>query len=436
MIARVSALSWLFAMCIHSVTAQESPAVSYSLQDIFQLADDHSKAIELASQAIEVSEEQVDIAREEKLPDVHFSAVAAYMPDAGVLGLNSGYSTGFYTVPHFYNTFSLEAVYSVYAGGNINREISISEIKKEMASLEHRVTRMDIRLLLAGYYLDLYTAQNQQEVLTKNIEQTNVLLREMRNRLAAGTILRSDLIRYELRLSNLEFSRKQISNRIDILNHKLTEILDLPEDTYLVAKFVENRQPLEAGSLMDDALSGNLELQAAHLKTEIAEQDIAVNKGHALPQVALFISSSFNRPFIYDLPMLDIYANLWFAGVKVSYNIGSLYKNKTHVHEAQIQWQQSVTSLELQEEKTRIKLHEAIVNYQETIEHLPVAEKEVELASENYDMVINQYQNEAALITDVMDASNSKLNAELQLENARASIIFSFYQLQRITGNL
>jgi len=41
-----------------------------------------------------------------------------------------------------------------------------------------------------------------------------------------------------------------------------------------------------------------------------------------------------------------------------------------------------------------------------------------------------------ALITDMLDASNSKLEAELQLVNARINIVFNFYKLLYISGTI
>ena len=48
----------------------------------------------------------------------------------------------------------------------------------------------------------------------------------------------------------------------------------------------------------------------------------------------------------------------------------------------------------------------------------------------------NRYLNDLALITDMLDASNSKLNAELQLVNAQINILFNLYKLKKTAGCL
>ncbi len=62
--------------------------------------------------------------------------------------------------------------------------------------------------------------------------------------------------------------------------------------------------------------------------------------------------------------------------------------------------------------------------------------KSLELATQNYNVVNNRYLNELALITDMLDASNSKLSAELNVANARVNILFNYYNLKKTIGNL
>jgi hypothetical protein len=63
-------------------------------------------------------------------------------------------------------------------------------------------------------------------------------------------------------------------------------------------------------------------------------------------------------------------------------------------------------------------------------------QKQVELANQNYSVVQNRYQNDLALLTDMVDASNMKLSAEMALVNARISMLYNFYTLKYVTNTL
>lgn len=41
-----------------------------------------------------------------------------------------------------------------------------------------------------------------------------------------------------------------------------------------------------------------------------------------------------------------------------------------------------------------------------------------------------------AILTDLLDADNLRLNVELQLTTARTRVVYTYYQLQRAIGEL
>lgn len=62
--------------------------------------------------------------------------------------------------------------------------------------------------------------------------------------------------------------------------------------------------------------------------------------------------------------------------------------------------------------------------------------KNVQLAKENYRIVSHRYENDMALLTDMLDASNALLKAEIELSNTRINIIFNYYKLHYTAGTL
>lgn len=67
---------------------------------------------------------------------------------------------------------------------------------------------------------------------------------------------------------------------------------------------------------------------------------------------------------------------------------------------------------------------------------LRTQEKAVELADENYGVISNRYSNDLALLTDMVDAGNAKLNADMNLVNARIGVIYNYYKMKYLTDTL
>ena len=65
--------------------------------------------------------------------------------------------------------------------------------------------------------------------------------------------------------------------------------------------------------------------------------------------------------------------------------------------------------------------------HKQSFVELRTQQKSVELAQQNYQVVSNRYNNQLALITDMIDASNIKLNVELQEVNARINIAYTYF---------
>ena len=60
----------------------------------------------------------------------------------------------------------------------------------------------------------------------------------------------------------------------------------------------------------------------------------------------------------------------------------------------------------------------------------------MELAERNYRNIATRYSEGVALVTDMLDAADARLNAQQQLVNARIDIIYYYYQLLYTTGKI
>lgn len=60
----------------------------------------------------------------------------------------------------------------------------------------------------------------------------------------------------------------------------------------------------------------------------------------------------------------------------------------------------------------------------------------IRLAEENYKIIEKKYLNQLALITEMLDASNSKLEAELQYVNSEINILQAYYNVLKTVGTL
>lgn len=140
-----------------------------SIDELFQLADQNSKSIQLHALAIDESAQAVKVAKDAKLPSINAQLEFNYIGDGCMTDRN--FSNGVHAdMPHFGNTFVLKASQVIYAGGGIHANIQKAKLQHQLSQQTYDNNQQDLRFMLLGYYLDLFQLRNQQTVYEKNIE--------------------------------------------------------------------------------------------------------------------------------------------------------------------------------------------------------------------------------------------------------------------------
>ena len=120
----------------------------------------------------------------------------------------------------------------------------------------------------------------------------------------------------------------------------------------------------------------------------------------------------------------------------VSYNISSLFKSNKSLAKSKAATLKSAEELDAARENTSLAVRADYVRYLEAYEELKTREKSVELAERNYHTTSTRYSADMALITDMLDAANARLDAQQQLVNARIDIIYYYYKLLFTSGKI
>ncbi len=166
------------------------------------------------------------------------------------------------------------------------------------------------------------------------------------------------------------------------------------------------------------------------------EQKVKLERSELLPKIALVAGEHLDGPITIEVPVLDNNFNYWYVG-SVSNTIFLLYlkttrkcaRQKLNVRRAQEEYS-------LAQEQIENGVQANYVNFLTSFTDLRTQEKSVELADQNYNVTSNRYKNDLALLTDMLDASNMKLSADLGLVNARINLIYSYYKMKYITHTL
>lgn len=409
-----------------------------TLNELFSLADKNSKSIRMHQLNIQEAEQGIKVARNAYLPSLSIKAEASYIGDGCMT--DRDFSDAVHAdMPHWGNSFVVKAQQTIYAGGRIKSNIKQNQLQKQAAEQTHLDNRQDLRFLLAGYYLDLFQLRNQELVYRKNIEQTQLLVKDMQAAYQQGTALKSDITRYELQLQNLELGLTSTINKLNVLNHELVTTIGLspetkivPDTLYLKQLLIDNRQESEWKIGMNEAPY----MKLTNIDIALGKNQKRMIKSEFLPHISLSATNELTGPILVEVPPLNNNFTYWYVGVGISYNIDALYKSRRKLKQADIAIRRLEEKHRLAAEQLENSIHKAYINLQEAYTRLHTQQKSVQLAHENFDIVRQRYMNGLALITDMLDASNTQLDMELQLANYQIGILYQYFLLKRQIGTL
>ena len=418
-----------------------------TISQLFQKVEDNSKTLRTSLSGVEAAHLGIESAKSKKLPDLDASLSFSYIGNALITDRDFSNVHGLKS-PHFGNNFAFQAQQVVYAGGAINAGIKLAELGKQQAEVGVKLTRQQIRFIALGQYLDLYKIDNRIKVYEKNIELTRQLIDDIKEKQTHGMALKNDITRYELQMESLKLGLTALRNNRSILNHQLCNTLGMNQDSQMNqgnqeiqiipdATIADKTYGKEGEAYWQTAGTLNSPLlEQSSNAIRIAEQKEKIAKSDLLPKVAFVAADNFDGPILFELPPVDKNLNVWYVGVGVKYSLSSLFKSNKRIKQAAVETRQAKEAHAVQKEQLNNNVQAAYVQYQQTYVELETQRKSVELAQQNYAVMNARYLSQLALVTDMVDASNLKLNAELSEVDARINIVYAYYRMKYVAGEI
>ncbi len=426
------------AQTAQQVQQPDEKRVELTLQQVFDLAEESNRSVKSADVMAMKAEQAISVAKSGRLPELSAEVSFLYYGDGKIMDRNfSDAITA--PMPHYGNNLVVQASQLIYGGGVVATGVQMAERGYAMAQSARANVLVNVKFMLASYYLELFKLKNLEQIYIKNIEQTERLVQDIKARTAEGLALKNDVTRYELQLQSFNLSLTQVRNAQEIINNNLATELQLPLgsvieiDTNLISQLPAVIQEHEWQRVAGEA-SPIIEL--AKLEVEQALSNEKIIKSERLPKIAIIAQEHLDGPITIEVPPIDKNFNYWFAGVGISYNFASLYTSNKRSAEAKLATRRAEEERLKAQDELQMGIKSAYVKFTESFTIYETSLKSLELANQNYDVVNYRYLNDLALITDMLDATNSKLSAELEAVNAKINILFNYYALQRVAGVL
>lgn len=408
-----------------------------TLTDVFTRIENENRTMAMLRTAQEAAEQGIRSAKDARYPEINAEVNVSYIGDSFLTDRDfSNYTKA--PSPHFGNGFTLEAQQVVYAGGAVNAAVKMAEHEGRMSEAVISQSRQGLRLMAAGEYLDLFRTDNSIKVYEKNIALTTKLIEEINAKREHGLALAADVTRYELRLEMLKLDLVRLRNTREIMNYRLANSLGLPEGTVISSALADDEDLRDRSRQhwQEIAADSSPEMKVSGINADMALTRQKLVRSERLPKIAVVAYENFNGPITFEIPPIDKNLNIWCVGLGIRYNFSSLYKSGHKLKQAEIAVKQAEQAKDVTEENLRNNVQKAYADYMQSYVELETSEKSLQLADENYGRVHDRYMEQLVLVTDMLDAFNMKLEAELDVSAANAGIQYRLCCLRYAAGIL
>jgi len=431
------------ALCLLLSNFSHSQMIDYQhlgLQQAVEIGLKNNKNIQISHLKQEMSVTKEKDLKMEKLPDIEFHT--SYNQVTNLFQHQNGVfnkATKYDVINGMYD-FTLSASIPVYMGGKIKNTEKKAAIDTEISALKTHLDERQLKMAIITAFLQIHHLKEQQSLIHDKMKEDSVNIKQVKALKANGVVTVNEVLRTSLQLSNHKMSWTELDNDIQIAEHKLKTILSLPENQEMHVNtedlISDNAAIPYVDELTETALNKNESVEITHKNLSLKELDQKITKANYLPKITAGGEYFLKYPNMMFFPPEPYAYRLGMVGVNLTYPIENLYKNKYRMQEAQENIDLAKLQIEENEENVRHNVYEAYKKFEETEQKVKIAEEAINQAKENYRIVRTKYANKLSLITELIDADNTYLEAESNLISVKINRQLKYYQLQYTIGNL
>ena len=325
----------------------------------------------------------------------------------------------------------------VYTSGRVQALERAARSEDGAAGKDISTGRADTRLDAERAYWNMVTATAALKVVEDALALVNAHLQDVRNLRAVGLVAPNDVLSAEAARSRQEVLRIEARNGRDVADADLHRVTGLPASvTIELAAGLEDPSPDTPSSerLLADAKQNRPERQALQLRIDaLGEQRIAAAAG-LKPMVAVTGGVDYARPNPRIFPRADTWNQSWDVGVNVTWPLWDGGRVKADVAQAGANRHAVEERMADFDVTLAFEVRQRQLDLESARAAIAAATDEVGSAAEARRVVAERFKAGLASNTEVLDAQQALLVAQLDRTRALAALKMAQARLDRTLG--
>lgn len=325
----------------------------------------------------------------------------------------------------------------IYTFGRVEGLERAAKADAVAAGKDVETVRADIRLDATRAFWALVTARESVRVVEEALRLIEAHLRDVKNMFAVGLVAPNDVLSVEAQLARERVLLIETRNMRDVAEADLKRATGIPSDTTLVIDASLDEIPAGAPdvpALLAEATSGRTERQSLQARaTGLDDRRSAVAAG-LKPVISLAAGYDYARPNQRIFPRTEQWNDSYDIGVNVSWplwdggrvkaDVAQVAANRRAIDERLAEFD---ATLAFEVRQRRLDLEAARAS-------IVAAGEGVRAAAEARRVVAERFKAGLVSTTEVLDAQQALLVAELERTRAQAAARLAQARLDRAVG--
>jgi outer membrane protein len=424
----------LAAVLISFPVRAEKGADAYKLSEVVSYGLKNNPSIRSAKTDVDIETYGIRSAKADRMPRLDLTGGATrYRYPTAVTPLYGTPPSNF-VFPEFDTTIydaGVSFTMPLYRGGRLDRGVTVAELRKSVAEDLLSMNRQELVYNLTSSF---YKTLQLEKLLGANRETVKQLEAHRKNVelfYRAGTAPKVDLLKTETELAHANqaalISRNNVESSYELLK-TLMGVDDMSRGITLEEAPVTDEKYPPLDESLSQAFKKRPDYRASAVRLRIAEEQVDIARGRRLP--SLNLTSDYSERSGTDLE----FEENWTAGLRLTvplFDGGSISSDVGKAKAGVLQAKEEERALRL--EITR-SVRDAYLGIENAAERIAATEKAVASAKESLRIEQLRYKTGAGTSTDVIDAQEALLRAEMDYYQALYDKAIAHAALRKATG--
>jgi outer membrane protein TolC len=330
----------------------------------------------------------------------------------------------------YLNTASVTAMQPIFTGGRIFNGNKLAKTGTEIYSENQTLTTTEVLVKTEELYWTIISLSEK----TKTIESFKNLLDTLNRNVSvaykAGLVQRTDLLKVQLKMNEIEVNKMKLNNGISLAKHALCQHIGIHYDSSLVlnGKMLDSELLLLANSDPTAAIKNRSEYKMLEKAIKVEELQKKMIVGENLPQVAVGVTGFY-------LDVMDNHSTNAMALATVSIPISDWWGGSHKIKQSKAKIETARNKLNETSELLALQVQQANNELNEYYFQISIAKKSVEQAQENLKVTNDNYKAGISSMSDLLEAQSVYQGALDSLTEARCNYQIKKARYQQAIGS-